>query len=67
MVVGIFVCRLDGNRRFILPILFLSAVNVHPDEYETSIRIMQALMSGLGFAGGEAILKNEDQVLSRKC
>lgn len=35
---------------------------VDPDEHDALIRIMQGLMSGIGFVGGGAILKNEDHV-----
>ncbi len=35
---------------------------VDPDEHDALMRIMQGLMSGIGFVGGGAILKNEDHV-----
>lgn len=35
---------------------------VDPGEHDTLMRIMQGLMSGIGFVGGGAILKNEDHV-----
>ena len=35
---------------------------VDPDEHDALIRIMQGLMSGIGFVGGGAILKNDDHV-----
>jgi len=35
---------------------------VDPEEHELLLRIMQGLMSGIGFVGGGAILKNSDHV-----
>ena len=35
---------------------------VGPDEHESLMRIMQGLMSGIGFVGGGAILKDSDNV-----
>jgi len=35
---------------------------VDPEEHEMLLRIMQGLMSGIGFVGGGAILKNSDHV-----
>ena len=35
---------------------------VGPDESELMMRIMQGLMSGIGFVGGGAILKSDDHV-----
>ena len=35
---------------------------VDPSEHDALMRIMQGLMSGIGFVGGGAILKNDDHV-----
>lgn len=35
---------------------------VSPDEHDMLVRIMQGLMSGIGFVGGGAILKDSDNV-----
>jgi putative Mg2+ transporter-C (MgtC) family protein len=35
---------------------------VSPDAHEAKMRVIQGLMTGIGFVGGGAILKNDDQV-----
>lgn len=35
---------------------------IHPDQADAMARIMQGLLSGIGFVGGGAILKNKDHV-----